>query len=176
MALQPPPDINEIPADQTFDPTTYQYPQSSYPGQPDANKPYHDQPGGGYPPPYQSLPGQVQPYYQQQPSQLHVQQQNTVVVLNQQQQTNVVVVKEEESATDCGGVDCTCCPDSASGQCCRRFWLCDTGYNWYSLAGKGGGWIIVLIFVYIVAGIVIAALLLIAILLCAVGCCGGSDD
>ncbi|XP_070537599.1 uncharacterized protein [Ptychodera flava] len=127
---------------------------------------------------YDPIPGQTQPcYHQAEPPAAMVSQQSTVIVINQRNtQPDVVVVDEKDNVTDCGGVDCTCCPDNRCGSCCRQFWICETGHNWYSLSGKSAGWIIVLLVVYIVFGALIACVALCALILCALGCGTGDDS
>ncbi|XP_066281675.1 uncharacterized protein [Branchiostoma lanceolatum] len=56
-------------------------------------------------------------------------------------------------------------PADSSGatpaSCCAACWRCDPEHDWYNIAGKGCGWVILLILMY-----VIGVLIIIAIMLC----------
>ncbi|XP_066281680.1 serine/threonine-protein kinase PDIK1L-like isoform X6 [Branchiostoma lanceolatum] len=51
--------------------------------------------------------------------------------------------------------------DSSGATCCAACWRCDPEHDWYNIAGKGCGWVILLILMY-----VIGVLIIIAIMLC----------
>ncbi|XP_077865077.1 uncharacterized protein LOC144350890 [Saccoglossus kowalevskii] len=91
---------------------------------------------------------------------------NTVVVVNaaSKQEPDVMVVEADDGIY----MDCDSCPDNAVGRCCRSFWICERGHEIYSPCGKGIGWILVLILIYIIVGSVLICIIIFAGFFCVI--------
>ncbi|XP_077987815.1 uncharacterized protein LOC144442362 [Glandiceps talaboti] len=175
----PDPGQQSYPSQQPYHAPAFQ-PYSSTDQQPYSST---DQQPKAYPPPGQQ-PYQQQPYGQPPPGpypqqqgdggEMHIHsQQNTVVVTQSQAQTANVVTVAEPEVNDCC-TDCEFCGDNACGQCCRACWECDKYHKWYSLNGKGPGWILFMLLFYLIAGTIgLVISIFILVILCFVF--GGGD-
>ncbi|XP_077987761.1 uncharacterized protein LOC144442323 [Glandiceps talaboti] len=158
----PPPGQQPYPP-QGQQPQPYPGNQPYLPQQPYRQQPYGQPPPGPYPQQQGGYGGEMH---------IHSQQ-NTVVVTQPQAQTPNVVIVAEPEVNDCC-TDCEFCGDNACGQCCRACWECDKYHKWYSLNGKGAGWILFLLLFYLIAG-TIGLVISIFILAILCFCLGGGD-
>ncbi|XP_070537598.1 cysteine-rich and transmembrane domain-containing protein 1-like [Ptychodera flava] len=157
------------PSQQSSPPYPTQQSLPAYPPEQSPPQYYPGYPGGLSP---QSYGGQ-QPYIQAPYGGAHYHTQNTVVVVPPTGPETVVVEADPE-VNDCY-TECACCCDNACGRCCAKMWRCDKYHKWYSMAGKGVGWILPLLFFYLIAGtvgLVLSLCVLAVVCMCLSGAAG----
>ncbi|XP_078001316.1 uncharacterized protein LOC144453823 [Glandiceps talaboti] len=101
----------------------------------------------------------------------------------QQSMSSLTQVVVEEPAINPCHMDCACCPDDDCGRCCSYCWTCTRDREWYSLKGKGCGWLLILLFCYFIIGSIVVSTIGVFLVgiycltgVCLCGYCVGDDD